>query len=570
MSPEQKQHLIEAYLAGFETDLERAQLDAMLQSDPEARRQVADGIAFDAVLAEAVRRHSVHANIGAESVSALPPVTRRKFSWRMAAAALAGVGTPSIVAASLANETGTLRSKNAALVADNQRLQSALTVVQKLLGAFTLAGDAPDGSTPGPGAVLSGTNVVTVAGYLDPEIIRRVVVIWDAEDAGRQEQTIYSGDDPASTGVSGSGFFPFSVQHTVDVQPGRVVSVVVKADAVDTAERILRRIQQGEFRLERQAWFLGSEYGLVVKPAEDWVVTNLLPGTLVADDFFVLEGNAFVDGNLAVCHQSNDGTVHLLASPIRLRKNSRLAFQQLDFGLIPNGNRTVRLLLVSDEAARNLAATPLDQALPELPIAMRQIVVPIQLQLPSATLRAVKYVIDSGGSVKPHGSEQSIRNVSQFDSQARVQEVDLSYCRVALNLTRLRGLRQLQSLKLSGTRVDDTALQGISLRHPDLRWLELSDTAITDRAVVEDLVHYPHLIMLGLSSNTRITNASVEAIARQFMELEDLSLRATSVTSVLPLLQLKKLTALHVRDSSIPQAELDELSAALPVLKIER
>lgn len=570
MTSQRLSQLYESHASGTLTEPERVELNALLRADGSARTEWAGWLAFDAALVAALANTAGATHESPLPIGGVPPISRRRFSWRLVAASVFGVAATGLTAVS-ASEAGRLRTENDRLNNSNRQLKETLATIEQLLGAFTLTGDSPDATAHGPGAVLSGTDVVTVAGHLDPAIIQRVLVVWDADGDQSVEEVLYPAAEAGVAPSTAIRFHPFSASRTFRVKPGKTISVKVRADANPDAGAVLRRLQRDGLGLERQAWFIGSEYGLVMRPKTDWLVTNLLPDAIIDDDFFPLEGVSFADGSLLVCHQSNDGVLHLVSAPIPLKRDARLSPQRLDFGAVSNGASQVRLLLVSDAVARAFETTRFDEPLAALPTALRERVVLVNVALSSVTLRAAKFVIGAGGAVKAHRSNTFVREPASIEPGSEIQTVELTNCRSVRSLERLRGLRLLQDLHCSGSGIGDAALGGLSDRHPQLLYVEFSDChGITDRGVIDDICRCRRLQMLGLSSNPRITNDSVEAIAKHLPDLNYLSLRSTSVTSVSALKSLKKLTKLSVTGADIPAAELDELQTALRELVIER
>ncbi|MEQ1906122.1 MAG: protein kinase [Pirellulaceae bacterium] len=160
----------------------------------------------------------------------------------------------------------------------------------------------------------------------------------------------------------------------------------------------------------------------------------------------------------------------------------------------------------------------------------------------------------------------------------------------------LKGLSELRSLEIYGTRTTDAGLAHLSglsnleylafgsienkseitdrgLAHlaglSNLKHLRINATQITDSGL-EQIKKLPNLQVLQLVG-TKITDGGLQHLG-QFPALKDLYLQGTTVTDagLEHLKSLSNLEALHLEDTKVTEAVLKSLQAALPNCKISK
>lgn len=451
---------------------------------------------------------------------------------------------------------------------ENASLRGVHDAIRKLLGAFYLPNDDVSAGKRGPAAMLSGRDTVTVSGLIDPQIIERVVVDWGSDAEGAAEEVVY----PKATRQNGGRqeLIAFSREHSYSPRPGEYLRVQIRAVPFDDKRDLLAGLGRDSSWLQREALFLATEMGLVVKPETDWLAMNLMPGHVVADDYFRLEGVAHADGTLVGFFQAPDQNTYLLLPPTPIRKSKRLPPINLDMGLYQNGPGKAILLLLDENASATGSLHQVEAFVPyrdSLPDAQRRIDVPIRIELQPLRQRVARYVESVGGTVKWHTAEAT--NAGADKRGTILQSIDLNHCPIA-DLRRFRGISELQLLHLIDTRVDDLALTQIAKQHPQLMYLFLGETRITDLAVIRDVVQCRNLQYLDLHGLGGISNDSVRAISENLSLLGGLDLSRTSVTSVAALKKLEHLKQLRLAGTAVPDDEVQALLKALPNVKVER
>lgn len=161
------------------------------------------------------------------------------------------------------------------------------------------------------------------------------------------------------------------------------------------------------------------------------------------------------------------------------------------------------------------------------------------------------WIVDQLRKVLPRDYIDSAGSVSLDNSLAQDQDV-----------ARLRGLNQLRSVYLRGTRLTDASAPHLrSLKK--LCILDLSGTRLTDAGLIE-LCELPKLVSLFLD-DTKVSDAGLNHLSEQ-ANLQNLSLRNTQVTDVSleHLLELRELRSLDITGTKVTPAGVRRFQAARP------
>lgn len=453
---------------------------------------------------------------------------------------------------------------------ENVELRRRRDEIRRLVGAFSLANDDPRDGRIGPAALLSGPDSAMVTGFVDPDIIERVVIEWTPGDS----ETIAFQAKEKSDAAAQIDFIPFSREHAYQAVSGQVVRVRVQAIPRKDKADDLAALGRSHKWLTRHAEFLSTPFGLVAVSDQDGFVFNLPANGVLTQDRFALQGSIRgkrIDGALAVLFRAPDQRLYLLHPPVRVGGDEQIPTIILDFDSFYSGEGTLQFMLFRKDTPALATLESWDRSVPlEVePTSLRRRDVLVTLKFPPRSVRIWRRVQQVGGTAKAHDGDW-VTDESQFNARTDWQEISFVGCPIR-DISILRGLVNLQGLSLSQTLIRDVALRDVARAHPQLMWLYLGSTDITDKAVVEELVKCQNLTALDLQNVRSIGNDSIAAIVRAYMpDLNFLNVSNTNVTSVLALRELKSLKTLHVRGCRIAEEELTELSKSRPDLKIHR
>ncbi|MCC6510837.1 MAG: hypothetical protein IT423_17165 [Pirellulaceae bacterium] len=163
--------------------------------------------------------------------------------------------------------------------------------------------------------------------------------------------------------------------------------------------------------------------------------------------------------------------------------------------------------------------------------------------------------------VDPSHTDQDLAMVEGLGSS--LQKLELTGSKVtSAGVQKLAGLKNLYTLHLSNTQVDDSGLKALS-QLSNLGILSLANTKVTDAGVAE-LAAIPRLEMLTLDG-TAITDEALKTISKM-TNLVELTLTYTKVTDVGAeyLKSLTKLERLKIHETQVSLDKMKELSNALP------